>query len=76
MPVSNLIVRDRADYPDAEQARASLPDIYQEYPYVGVWLQPGDPADCTMYVFTTLDPDTLRAEGWDRLEEPGRGHSG
>ena len=62
--MADLVVRDRKDYPDAEAARASLQEIYADFPYVGCWLQPGDPIEYVMYVFTTREPESLTAEGW------------
>jgi hypothetical protein len=67
--MADLIVRDRKDYPDADAARASLPSIYAGFPYVGCWLQPGDPVEYVMYVFTTREPASLAAEGWVLQEE-------
>lgn len=70
-PMSDLIVRDQADYETADLARASLPPQYREFPYAGVWLQPGDiPGLHEMYVFTTRTPNELAAEAWSLITEP------
>lgn len=63
--MSDLIVRDQADYENADMARASLPAQYREFPYAGVWLQPGDiPGLHEMYVFTTRTAEQLAADSW------------
>lgn len=69
--MSDLIVRDQLDYPDAEAARASLPPAYADFPYAGVWLQPADdPLLHNVYVFTTRAPEQLAAVGWNLIVEP------
>lgn len=68
MATSDTIVRDRKDYPTPEAARASLPNRYANHPYVGLWLQPGDPEEYVMYVFSTrLEADFLD-DGWQKRE--------
>lgn len=69
--MADTIVRDQKDYPDATTARASLPEMYIEYPYVGVWVQQGDPPECPMYVFSTQPAEYFAGQGWT-LNEAGQ----
>lgn len=64
MPAASTIVRDVADHADADAARASLPAMYANYPYVGELLQPGDPASAWMHVFSTEPRSRFRNDGW------------
>lgn len=64
MPAAPTIVRDVADYPDADAARTSLPAMYAHRPYVGELLQPGDPDTAWMYVFSTEPRSQFLKDGW------------
>lgn len=66
MPAS-LIVRDLADYPSEAEARASLPEMYADYPYLGV-LRLGGTSEAWVYVFSTDSKESLLADGW--VEQP------
>lgn len=68
--MADLIVRDQADYPTDDVARASLPDIYRDYPCRGVWRQPGA-GEPPMYVFTTRSARDLEVDGW--TQDSGHG---
>ena len=75
MPKVDLVVRDRKDYPDASDARAALQPVCASFPYAGVWLQPGDPEEYAVYVFTTRPVPSLAEDGWElkQSHETGKG---
>lgn len=64
------IVRDLADYPDEPAARASLPEMYADLPYVGLYRlsdavdDQGHPMEAWVYVFSERTGADLLAEGW------------
>lgn len=68
---TDTIVRDVKDYPDADAARASLPPIYANHPYAGVWLQPGDTrGEHEVYVFSEWPAEAFAEMDWELITAP------
>lgn len=60
------IVRDVQIWPTADAAKASLPDLYANHPYIGRWLQSGD--ESPAHVFSTEPPAYFLDQGWTAVD--------